>query len=186
MTCYLATPMQDQTGRVAEEDECYFELHVRPSIKILSTIRRFVSEFYERVLNDADVSSRLAVATHELLENAIKYATTPETTLRIEYVPETAIVVIRLWNDTSPAHIAKLRDLLDRMAAASSPSMFYEALLRGDLPSPSNGGVGLARIYADAGMTLRCEVEDDRLCILAEAKLDLARSGERRASRSPI
>ena len=39
----------------------------------VSTVRRFTAEFYERVLVDQEVSEKVALATHELLENAVKW-----------------------------------------------------------------------------------------------------------------
>ena len=54
----------------------YFHLVFRPNIKLVSTVRRFTGEFYRRVLVDQDLASRLALATHEMLENAVTYRTT--------------------------------------------------------------------------------------------------------------
>ena len=53
------------------ETRPYFHLVFRPNIKLVSTVRRFTGEFYRRVLVDQELASRLALATHEMLENAM-------------------------------------------------------------------------------------------------------------------
>jgi anti-sigma regulatory factor (Ser/Thr protein kinase) len=66
------------------EKTASFELNFRPNVALVSVVRRFVTEFYQRFLSDADGTSRVALATHELLENAVRYSKDGETTIRIE------------------------------------------------------------------------------------------------------
>jgi anti-sigma regulatory factor (Ser/Thr protein kinase) len=85
-----------------------FELTFSPDITLISVVRRFVSTFYGHVLEDKDASSRITVATHELLENACKYSCDGETTLRIEVVDTGAGVRIRTSNRTTPERLADI------------------------------------------------------------------------------
>ena len=50
-----------------------FDMSFAPTTRIVSVVRRFVLSLYERILADNVMSSQLALATHELLENAVKY-----------------------------------------------------------------------------------------------------------------
>src|SRR5947209_8429255 len=77
----------------AMDHPAYFELNFRPNVALVSVVRRFVNEFYQRFLSDPDATSRLALATHELLENAVKYSKDGETTIRIELEHSTPKVV---------------------------------------------------------------------------------------------
>src|SRR5258706_16012562 len=45
-----------------------------PSAVLIPVVRRFISEFYDRLVIDKDTVSRVALATHELLENTVKYS----------------------------------------------------------------------------------------------------------------
>src|SRR5262249_37516736 len=54
----------------------------RPSLA--STARRFVHELCNSLLTDPDASSRVALATHELIENLSKYSCGGPTTLDVE------------------------------------------------------------------------------------------------------
>ncbi len=56
----------------SEKEPIYIELRFSPSPELIPVVRRFVSAFYERLLSQADAASRLALATHELLENTCK------------------------------------------------------------------------------------------------------------------
>src|SRR5580658_9449719 len=93
----------------------YFELNFKPNVALVSVVRRFVTEFYQRFLSDPDGTSRVALATHELLENAVKYSKDGETTIRIDVdtnqTPKQ--VRIKLRNRAAPEHIAAIRELLD-------------------------------------------------------------------------
>ena len=145
----------------------YFHLTFRPNIKLVSTVRRFIGDFYRRVLVDQEMSSRLALATHELLENAVAYAADEETEVRIEV--ENDILSVRTWNRTTPERIDSLKATIDEMNAAPDPDSFYQTMLIRTAKRTDGSGLGLARVRAEAEMNLGYEVDQNRVCILATA-----------------
>jgi len=146
----------------------YVELNFRPNVQLVSVVRRFVSEFYQRTLSDPDGSSRVALATHELLENAVKYSKDGETTIRIEIdataSPRTVSIMLR--NRAEGPHIAAIRTIVDGIAAHADAFSFYQALIARNARSKAGSGLGLARICAEGEMTVTCNVEDTDLVIL--------------------
>src|SRR5258705_13993296 len=68
---------------VNSDPPAYLEMRFKPNVVLITVVRRFVSSFYQEVLGNRDAVSRLAVATHELLENAVKYSSNGETTISI-------------------------------------------------------------------------------------------------------
>lgn len=148
-----------------QEAAPYFHLTFRPNIKLVSTVRRFIAEFYRRVLVDQELSSRLALATHELLENAVAYATDGETAIRIEI--EGDKLVACTWNRTSPERLSALRSTIDEMNQAADPDRFYQEMLIRASKRTDGSGLGLARIRAEAEMNLTYEIDKDRVCLLA-------------------
>ena len=147
----------------------YFHLVFRPNIKLVSTVRRFTNEFYRRVLVDQGLAERLALATHELLENAVAYSSDGETSMRIEV--EGDVLVIRTWNRTTPERLAAVKKLIDGIIAASDPEQFYQDLLATAAKRTDGSGLGLARVRSEAEMGLEYEVENDQLCIRATSKI---------------
>lgn len=155
----------------------YVELNFRPNVQLVSVVRRFVSEFYQRTLGDPDGSSRVALATHELLENAVKYSKDGETTIRIEVSSASAtprIVTILLRNRAEDSHIAAIREIVDGVAAATDAFAYYQQLLIAKAKRREGSGLGLARICAEGEMKIALEVKgEDTVELLATTQVNL-------------
>lgn len=147
----------------------YFHLVFRPNIKLVSTVRRFTADFYRRVLVDQELSSRLALATHELLENAVAYAVDAESAIRIEVDGD--MLTVTTWNRSTYERITGLRALLDDIAAAPDPEQFYQQLLLKSVTRTEGSGLGLARVRAEAEMNINYEIDKDRVSIKATTKI---------------
>ena len=85
----------------------------------------------ERLPYWADVwPASVALATHELLENAVKYSKDGETTIRIDVsqtTPKTVRIMLR--NRAEPQNIAAIREILDGVASAPDAFGYYQKLL---------------------------------------------------------
>ncbi|HEY4181543.1 MAG TPA: ATP-binding protein [Kofleriaceae bacterium] len=154
---------------VTAPPNAYVELNFRPNVQLVSVVRRFVSEFYQRTLNDPDGTSRVALATHELLENAVKYSKDGETTIRIEVdTNQPRLVTILLRNRATDPHITAIREIVDGMAAAKDSFAFYQDLLVQKAKRRDGSGLGLARICAEGEMKITYRViEGDLVELLA-------------------
>jgi hypothetical protein len=147
----------------------YFELRFQPNTQLVSVVRRFISSFYERVLNDPDATSRLALATHELLENAVKYASNGETFICIKVTQEKPRhVTVSTTNRAAPEHLRLATEVLDAIRASDDPMAFYAQTMRAATKRDTGSGLGLARICAEAEMSVSWTVQGDDLLIAAE------------------
>jgi hypothetical protein len=157
------------------EAPAYFELNFRPNVALVSVVRRFVSEFYERLLGDPDGTSRVALATHELLENAVKYSIDGETTIRIEVALPSEVrrtVRIRLTNRAEARHVAELEEILDGARQAGDADAFYQTVIARSAKRRDRSGLGLARICAEGEMEMSYQVlEGDRVVIDAVTRV---------------
>jgi anti-sigma regulatory factor (Ser/Thr protein kinase) len=160
----------------AQAEEAYCELRFSPNVSLIATVRRFVGEFYTRVLGDAEITSRLVVATHELLENAVRYSIDGNSGIRIgvKREPDGVHVVVDTNNRTDEPHRRELAALLEEMNASESRETFYQTLMRRSAKRTTGSGLGLGRIHAESEMNLTVRIEDDNMVRLrAEGRFPL-------------
>lgn len=155
------------------EEDAYFELSFSPNVTLVSTVRRFVSEFYVQVLGDAEMTSRLAIATHELLENAVRYSCDGHSSIRIGVTtsPSNEIeIVIDTRNRASRDNLASLQSAVEEMTAATDAALHYQTLMRRTAKRTDGSGLGLGRIRAETDMEISYRIEDDMALLRAQAR----------------
>lgn len=158
------------------EKVAYVEVSFRPNVELISVVRRFVSDFYARMFKDADATSRVALATHELLENAVRYSRDGETRIRVEVLnpdPQCQLAAIRTWNVTTPDHVQAVRNLFQEMDSNSDAFHHYQTLMRRTAKVVGGSGLGLARVRAEAEMELSFEVTDGVLSVGAKTRAEV-------------
>ena len=145
------------------------EITLKPSVRFISLARRFVYDAYTDILKNPDLAWRLGMATHELLENAVKYASDGAMTLRIttETHDGKDNLVLSVSNRTTPENAKTLAVAFAEMAKYDSPSDYYEMLVQRAAERDLGSGLGLGRIRMEASMTLSCQVDNDMICIRA-------------------
>ncbi len=151
------------------------ELALTPGQNLVSTVRRFVAELCADLLGDARMTTRIALATHELLDNGARHSLDGRASIRVGLRrEETAVVVqIQTTNHASPANIARLASALDDIAESPNVSGHYLILLRRAAERSRNAGLGLGRVRAEADMRLSHGVEGDLVILRADARFDM-------------
>jgi hypothetical protein len=164
--------------RIADED-AYFELCFSPNVRLVPTVRRFVAEFYREAVENRDATSRLTVATHELLENAVRYASDGNTLIRIAVQREQGgvRVTIDTRNRASSNSIDSVRTALDELAAAADADAHYQVLMRRSAKRADGSGLGLGRVRAESGMQISYEVDRDAVHVRAQAQFAASAQG---------
>jgi anti-sigma regulatory factor (Ser/Thr protein kinase) len=164
--------MHDRSG---EKDTAYFELSFSPNVSLVSTVRRFVSDFWIQILPSAEITSQLAVATHELLDNAVLYSFDGNTSIRIDVTREAgaAEVVIATRNRASRSNIQRLCEALDELRSATDPPAFYQKMMHRTAARAEGSGLGLARVRSESDMVIGYEIEGDVVHLRATARFPL-------------
>lgn len=155
------------------------ELELWAEANMVSTTRRFVEEVFERVFDDPDAVARVAMAAHELLENAVKYSTAPTMRLRVTVAPGAGAdrVSVAVLNTGRPEHIERLRASLEEMRKDANPFSYYQKVMRRSAGRTDGSGLGLARVRCEGEMELDLILDGDRVCL--EASAEIAAEGAR-------
>lgn len=155
-----------------EEAGLVFHLEVSMSVQHMTAIRRFVAELAHSVVGDAGVAARLALAAHELLENAVKYSSNSQrlVTLRLA-IEEKSTIRVTVMNASDEAVMEPLRRLLDELNNAPDRSAHYQQMIKRSIENEYGSGLGLARISAEGEMHLSCEIHRGLLSVTAEARI---------------
>jgi hypothetical protein len=153
---------------VNQEQKHSVQLRLCPSVESVSAIRGFVEVHYTRILADPDMVSRLAVAAHELLENAAKYSGRGPSTLSIGVAAQPPHEVsVSVASPVDHSHVDTLKETIAELSTASDPAAVYQRYLARAARRTEGSGLGLARICVEAGMRLRLECSDDLVCVEA-------------------
>jgi len=171
-------PFNRRRGSLRKDDDLGFcELSFQRRPELVSIVRRFVSDFYDRTLADPDASSRVALATHELLENAVKYARDGQAKVRIEVSVQgrSAHIRIRTHNRAAPEDAEYIRRTISEMRLSSDPNLYYLDVIRRNARRTEGSGLGLARIHAEAEMdvSVKCGAKG-AVTVIAETDVQLS------------
>jgi len=162
----------DASDEVAMVSPASFAMRFSPSNQLIALVRRFVMAFYGRVLGDNETSARLGLATHELLENAVKYGVDDEAELRVDVRVDgqALVILVALRNRGEAGHIARARRVIAALEEAKDPFAFYQSLMLEAADRRDGSGLGLARIRVETGMTLALVEHDGVVEISAEMR----------------
>ena len=156
-----------------DQDHAYVELQFCPSPEFVPLVRRFVSAFYEKLLSQADVASRLALASHELLENTVKFSVDRVSSIHLGVTRRAheVAISIRTRNRASAADQTSAAAIVRDIQGTADTFTYYQEVMRSNARRSDGSGLGLARISAEAEMALDCEIDGDDLVLIASAVL---------------
>ncbi|HZO13540.1 MAG TPA: ATP-binding protein [Polyangiaceae bacterium] len=151
----------------------HVELRIKPSARLISLMRRFLSDMLREVLTEAEDAWRIGLAAHELVENAFRHSIDGEVDVSIDVAEEGEghILTLRIKNRATPEQRQTLRTHLDELSAASDALEHYLAVMRRSAQRES--GLGLARVRAEADMTVSGDFDGDEVCIMARTPVRL-------------
>src|SRR5262245_13532681 len=149
----------EQPGLPSDDDGLIVQLRLPMRANLLPTVRRLVFETAHSAFHNIDLSSRLSLTVHELLENALKYSSDPRklTTLRIAAAAQRQVRVT-VMSAAPDAAVAPLRELLEQLNSEPDRRAAFQRLIHHSLQRETGSGLGLARISSEGEMDLSCEL----------------------------
>jgi hypothetical protein len=136
-------------------------------------IANWLIDFCQMAIEDLETTARLHMAAHELVENVLKYGSSPEVGLEFELErgDSRSIVRLRTRNTAAPEQLREVTRRVSELKAAPDPVAYYDRLIRSTAPMAGMSGLGLARIRAEAGLDVDCSVEGREVSIVVQTTM---------------
>ena len=146
-------------------------LRMHPPWVFIDEIRRFVESFCRCACPHTDRESHLALAVHELIQNAVTNGGRDEPVeLSLQVDAAADRIVVRVTNTCSESKAALLAERVQRLNAEPDALSAYVAAMKDSRHAP-RGGLGLARVRYEAQLELKVYREDGRVTDQASGAL---------------
>jgi hypothetical protein len=148
------------------------ELVFNPDLDFVGKVRQFVGDLTSNSRATGDWKAQIEIAVHEMLENAVKSTSQGlvKVSMRLLEGPAGLEVELRTENRARANDLRALQSSVDKAQSAADPFAYYLELMR-ETVGKENSGLGLGRIRAEAGMSVACEIEGDRACVIARGTM---------------
>jgi hypothetical protein len=131
----------------------------------ISSTRIFVESFCGHSIGEGTFSDRVALATHELLENAVKYSLSPDSAVRCVVALTDEKVRVQVQNTADPDHIPVLEAEMATTQDGDPLEVYIQKMQRSVTQDQSQ--LGLARIRYESGAKLSLHIEGQLVTIEA-------------------
>ena len=145
-------------------------IRMSPPWVFIDEIRRFTESFCACACPGQDREAQVALAVHELMQNALPHAHGDGVELVLEVNREADAIAIRVTNRCSDEDFESLRERIDRMNREPDALAHYVKMMR-ENPSTTRGGLGLARVRFEAQLELSVHREAGRVTVEAAGPL---------------
>jgi len=145
-------------------------LKMQPPWVFIDEIRRFVQAFVFCACPGEGREEQLALAVHEMMQNAAPRAGRDQVELVLEVLPDKDQVTISVSNPCTDQEYAVLCDRLAAMNREQDPLAHYLRTMR-EVPRDVRGGLGLARIRFESQLELSAHRDGNRVTVVARGKL---------------
>jgi len=149
----------------------YLMLRMRPPWVFVDEIRRFVESFCACASPGRSREAQVALAVHELMQNAIPQAGGAEVDLSLQVDPDGNRIEVSVSNPCSEEAYTELLARLDQLNAEPDALRGYLKAMQ-ETPTVHRGGLGLARVRFEAQLDLSVTRVGQRVTILAHGPLD--------------
>ncbi|ACG72202.1 putative anti-sigma regulatory factor (serine/threonine protein kinase) [Anaeromyxobacter sp. K] len=148
----------------------YLTLRMKPPWVFIDEIRRFVESFCACAGTTDNREAQLALAVHELMQNAVPNSHDDDVELTLEVEPEADRVAVAVTNRCTEAEYHALEERVARMNGEPDALRHYLQAMH-DTPTAQRGGLGLARVRFEAQLELSVSRAGGRMTVHASGRL---------------
>lgn len=149
----------------------YIEIRFGPRWKYISPARIFIQNFIAIAISDQAKADAIAMATSELLENAVKYGASEDTQCTVQAFPETGLITAAVTNQATEQGAKELQNLFKKIMSGDPLEAYIMQMREAAVRSDGKSQLGLARIRYETGANVKLEVTPEyRVTITIEVK----------------
>ncbi|MBI3181131.1 MAG: anti-sigma regulatory factor [Myxococcales bacterium] len=149
------------------------EVEFCPSWGFIDDARRFVEAFCCHSRVPAERATQIAMAAHELLQNAVKYSEDGRAGVKLRIDPPKDWVDLVVENRCTASAAKQLKVAASRLTKAADPLQVYVELMHETARREDGSGLGLARIQYEAQLELEFAVRGRAVSVRASGPLAL-------------
>lgn len=143
------------------QSEGYIEIRFGPRWTYISPVRVFIQNFVAIALSDQTKADVIAMATSELLENAVKYGTSEDTHCIVQAYPETGAIHASVTNQASEQGALAVKALYQKIIAGDPLESYIGQMRDAATRTDGKSQLGLARIRYETNAEMKLEVTPD-------------------------
>lgn len=148
----------------------YLMLRMKPPWVFVDEIRRFVESFCACACPGQSREAQIALAVHELMQNAIPQAGGEDVDLTLQVDPTADRIEVAVSNPCSDEQFGELQTRVERLNSEPDALRSYLRAMS-EAPAATRGGLGLARIRFEGQLELSVIREGRRVTVLARGQL---------------
>lgn len=153
-------------------DPAVLFLRLEPLWPTVDDVRRLVETFCASACPGSAREAQLALAAHELVQNAFANADSPDVELELRLDRRAGHARLSVTNACAPERIPLLRERVARAQANHDPLAGYLEAMHA--APEERGGLGLSRIRYEGELDLGIEVHGARVTVHAAGPLGAA------------
>jgi len=137
------------------------EIRFGPRWKFISPARVFIQNFISVALSDRIKADAVAMATNELLENAVKYGTSDDTHCIVQAFSDTGTIEASVTNQASEQSARELKSIYDKIMTGDPLEAYIVQMREAATRTDGKSQLGLARIRYETGADMRLHISTD-------------------------
>jgi len=136
----------------------YIEIRFGPRWKYISPARVFIQNFIAIALSDQAKADAIAMATSELLENAVKYGASEDTHCIVQAFPDTGVIQASVTNQATEKNAADIRALYNKIMTGDPLEAYITQMREAATRTDGKSQLGLVRIRYETGADIQLDI----------------------------
>ncbi len=148
----------------------FIRLKFGPRWKYIACARSFIQNFLAISIEDKVKADKIAMAASELLENAVKYASSDTTDIYVNVDPHDEKIIVEVSNIASDDKIKELRVVFDKLKESNTLEAYVSMMKVAALRQDGKSQLGLARIQYETAGELKLDLDGNKVTLSIDIK----------------